>query len=151
MVARAGARPRKRKPLEAAVPAAPLLPLGACRLRRRSEVRWGHVGHGALRCRLSRPSCLLLGGVLPLAASAMHPVFQSSRRDFTFGPWKLSAARTHIMKSAQAERWGGLGAAGAGAQTGGDGTVPLLLAASPQRAPGLGRGEEPPRGCDLPP
>ncbi|NXP84035.1 TIPRL protein, partial [Passerina amoena] len=34
----------------------------------------------------------------------MHPVFQSSRRDFTFGPWKLSAARTHIMKSAQAER-----------------------------------------------
>uniref|UniRef100_A0A8D2N689 TIP41-like protein n=1 Tax=Zonotrichia albicollis TaxID=44394 RepID=A0A8D2N689_ZONAL len=34
----------------------------------------------------------------------MHPVFQSSRRDFIFGPWKLSAARTHIMKSAQAER-----------------------------------------------
>ncbi|KAF4788378.1 TIP41-like protein [Turdus rufiventris] len=34
----------------------------------------------------------------------MHPVFQSSRRDFTFGPWKLSAARTHIMKSSQAER-----------------------------------------------
>lgn len=44
----------------------------------------------------------------------MHPVFQSSRRDFTFGPWKLSAARTHIMKSAQAERWGGLRAGGAG-------------------------------------
>ncbi|XP_040516124.1 TIP41-like protein isoform X1 [Gallus gallus] len=34
----------------------------------------------------------------------MHPVFQSSRRDFTFGPWKLSAVCTHIMKSAQAER-----------------------------------------------
>ncbi|XP_010394347.2 TIP41-like protein [Corvus cornix cornix] len=32
------------------------------------------------------------------------PFSQSSRRDFTFGPWKLSAARTHIMKSAQAER-----------------------------------------------
>ncbi|XP_052521360.1 LOW QUALITY PROTEIN: TIP41-like protein [Tympanuchus pallidicinctus] len=38
------------------------------------------------------------------SAFAMHPVFQSSRRDFTFGPWKLSAVCTHIMKSAQAER-----------------------------------------------
>uniref|UniRef100_U3JT72 TIP41-like protein n=3 Tax=Passeriformes TaxID=9126 RepID=U3JT72_FICAL len=48
----------------------------------------------------SAASCLLLRG----EEAAMHPVFQSSRRDFTFGPWKLSAARTHIMKSAQAER-----------------------------------------------
>lgn len=48
-------------------------------------------------------SLLYSRGALRLA-SAMHPVFQSSRRDFTFGPWKLSAARTHIMKSAQAER-----------------------------------------------
>lgn len=45
-----------------------------------------------------RPLRALPGGC------AMHPVFQSSRRDFTFGPWRLSAARTHIMKSAQAER-----------------------------------------------
>lgn len=58
----------------------------------------------------SRRSCLLLGG----EEAAMHPVFQSSRRDFTFGPWKLSAARTHIMKSAQAERWGGLRAGAPG-------------------------------------
>ncbi|KAH1187628.1 hypothetical protein KIL84_020377 [Mauremys mutica] len=34
----------------------------------------------------------------------MYPVFQSTSRDFTFGPWRLNAARTHIMKSAQAER-----------------------------------------------
>ncbi|XP_077198148.1 TIP41-like protein [Paroedura picta] len=34
----------------------------------------------------------------------MMPAFKSSRRDFTFGPWKLTAARTHIMKSAEAER-----------------------------------------------
>ncbi|KAJ6662230.1 hypothetical protein lerEdw1_012393 [Lerista edwardsae] len=34
----------------------------------------------------------------------MMPVFKSSRRDFSFGPWKLTAARTHIMKSAEAER-----------------------------------------------
>ncbi|KAM3836850.1 TIP41-like protein isoform 1-T1 [Vipera latastei] len=34
----------------------------------------------------------------------MMPVFKSSRRDFAFGPWKLTAARTHIIKSADAER-----------------------------------------------
>ncbi|XP_008106054.1 TIP41-like protein isoform X2 [Anolis carolinensis] len=34
----------------------------------------------------------------------MMPVFKSSRRDFTFGPWKLTAARTHIIKSSEAER-----------------------------------------------
>lgn len=38
------------------------------------------------------------------AAAIMMPVFKSSRRDFSFGPWKLTAARTHIMKSAEAER-----------------------------------------------
>ncbi|KAM4814312.1 TIP41-like protein isoform X2 [Urocitellus parryii] len=30
--------------------------------------------------------------------------FQSSHRDFSFGPWKLTASKTHIMKSADVER-----------------------------------------------
>ncbi|XP_044517999.1 TIP41-like protein [Gracilinanus agilis] len=30
--------------------------------------------------------------------------FQSSRQDFSFGPWKLTAAKTHIMKSADVEK-----------------------------------------------
>ncbi|XP_036129069.1 TIP41-like protein isoform X1 [Molossus molossus] len=30
--------------------------------------------------------------------------FQSSHRDFSFGPWKLTATKTHIMKSADVEK-----------------------------------------------
>ncbi|KAG3258806.1 TIP41-like protein isoform X3 [Ictidomys tridecemlineatus] len=30
--------------------------------------------------------------------------FQSSHQDFSFGPWKLTASKTHIMKSADVER-----------------------------------------------
>ncbi|XP_009435584.1 TIP41-like protein isoform X2 [Pan paniscus] len=30
--------------------------------------------------------------------------FQSSHRDFCFGPWKLTASKTHIMKSADVEK-----------------------------------------------
>uniref|UniRef100_F6YE97 TIP41-like protein n=1 Tax=Equus caballus TaxID=9796 RepID=F6YE97_HORSE len=30
--------------------------------------------------------------------------FQSSHEDFSFGPWKLTAAKTHIMKSADVEK-----------------------------------------------
>lgn len=30
--------------------------------------------------------------------------FQSSHQDFSFGPWKLTAAKTHIMKSADVEK-----------------------------------------------
>ncbi|XP_056673275.1 TIP41-like protein [Monodelphis domestica] len=30
--------------------------------------------------------------------------FQSSRQDFSFGPWKLRAVKTHIMKSADVEK-----------------------------------------------
>ncbi|XP_037023345.1 TIP41-like protein isoform X2 [Artibeus jamaicensis] len=30
--------------------------------------------------------------------------FQSSHRDFSFGPWKLTAVKTHIMKSADVEK-----------------------------------------------
>uniref|UniRef100_A0A0A6YWU8 TIP41, TOR signalling pathway regulator-like (S. cerevisiae) n=1 Tax=Mus musculus TaxID=10090 RepID=A0A0A6YWU8_MOUSE len=29
--------------------------------------------------------------------------FQSSHQDFSFGPWKLTASKTHIMKSADVE------------------------------------------------
>ncbi|XP_066428169.1 TIP41-like protein isoform X1 [Molothrus aeneus] len=86
------ARPWKRKRHGAAVPGAPALLLVLCG-RRREE-------RGSVTSAPSAASCLLFGR----EEAAMHPVFQSSRRDFTFGPWKLSAARTHIMKSAQAER-----------------------------------------------
>ncbi|XP_006735717.2 TIP41-like protein [Leptonychotes weddellii] len=30
--------------------------------------------------------------------------FQSSHQDFSFGPWKLTASKTHIMKSADVEK-----------------------------------------------
>ncbi|XP_069460861.1 TIP41-like protein [Ambystoma mexicanum] len=30
--------------------------------------------------------------------------FKSSKQDFTFGPWKVTAAKTHIMKSADVEK-----------------------------------------------
>lgn len=31
--------------------------------------------------------------------------FKSSKQDFTFGPWKVTAAKNHIMKSKNIERW----------------------------------------------
>lgn len=74
-----------------ALAAAPSLPLGLRQGAGQSRL----TSH---RLASPRPLRALPGGC------AMHPVFQSSRRDFTFGPWRLSAARTHIMKSAQAER-----------------------------------------------
>jgi type 2A phosphatase activator TIP41 len=30
--------------------------------------------------------------------------FQSSHQDFSFGPWTLTASKTHIMKSADVEK-----------------------------------------------
>ncbi|XP_056141041.1 TIP41-like protein [Lampris incognitus] len=38
-----------------------------------------------------------------LSAMMSHG-FKSSRQDFTFGPWKVTAAKTHIMKSKDIER-----------------------------------------------
>ncbi|XP_016114372.1 TIP41-like protein [Sinocyclocheilus grahami] len=37
-------------------------------------------------------------------SSVICPGFQSSTRDFRFGPWTLTAAKTHIMKSKDIER-----------------------------------------------
>lgn len=31
--------------------------------------------------------------------------FKSSKQDFTFGPWKVTASTNHIMKSKDIERW----------------------------------------------
>lgn len=51
--------------------------------------------------------------------------FQSSHQDFSFGPWKLTASKTHIMKSADVERCGaGAGAAGPGPQDAASGGSP---------------------------
>ncbi|XP_013040198.3 TIP41-like protein [Anser cygnoides] len=102
--ASSGAAPcrcRKGKAV-AEVAAAPSLPLG---LRQGAEPSRAEPSR-AVPCRPVpfRPFRPLPGGGAVPSACAMHPVFQSSRRDFTFGPWRLSAARTHIMKSAQAER-----------------------------------------------
>ncbi|XP_054567478.1 TIP41-like protein isoform X3 [Eptesicus fuscus] len=55
-------------------------------------------GETGVRC---RRSCLLRAG--PAAAMMIHG-FQSSHRDFSFGPWKLTATKTHIMKSADVEK-----------------------------------------------
>lgn len=38
-----------------------------------------------------------------LSAMVSHG-FKSSKQDFTFGPWKVTAAKTHIMKSKDIER-----------------------------------------------
>ncbi|CDQ70090.1 unnamed protein product [Oncorhynchus mykiss] len=40
-----------------------------------------------------------------LSAMMTHG-FKSSKQDFTFGPWKVTAAKTHIMKSKDIERLG---------------------------------------------
>lgn len=37
-------------------------------------------------------------------SSLISPGFQSSKQDFSFGPWTLTAAKTHIMKSKDIER-----------------------------------------------
>ncbi|XP_030648687.1 TIP41-like protein [Chanos chanos] len=37
-------------------------------------------------------------------STTMSHGFKSSKQDFTFGPWKVTAARTHIMKSKDIER-----------------------------------------------
>lgn len=55
-------------------------------------------GETGVRC---RRSCLLCAA--PAAAMMIHG-FQSSHRDFSFGPWKLTATKTHIMKSADVEK-----------------------------------------------
>lgn len=39
---------------------------------------------------------------LPIIMSNM---FRSSKQDFTFGPWKVTVAKNHIMKSKDIERW----------------------------------------------
>lgn len=56
-------------------------------------------------CRSCSRCSGLFGEVRSGAASAMmiHG-FQSSHQDFSFGPWKLTAAKTHIMKSADVEK-----------------------------------------------
>ncbi|KAF4082019.1 hypothetical protein AMELA_G00146930 [Ameiurus melas] len=38
------------------------------------------------------------------AMSMISHGFKSSKQDFTFGPWKVTSARTHIMKSKDIER-----------------------------------------------
>ncbi|KAI4885539.1 hypothetical protein NFI96_022480, partial [Prochilodus magdalenae] len=40
----------------------------------------------------------------PPAMSTISHGFKSSKQDFTFGPWKVTAAKTHIMKSKDIER-----------------------------------------------
>ena len=39
-------------------------------------------------------------------STMMSHGFKSSKQDFTFGPWKVTAAKNHIMKSKDIERWG---------------------------------------------
>ncbi|XP_075433118.1 TIP41-like protein isoform X1 [Ascaphus truei] len=39
-----------------------------------------------------------------LVQAMMIHGFKSSKQDFNFGPWKLTAAKTHIMKSADVEK-----------------------------------------------
>ncbi|XP_023690957.1 TIP41-like protein isoform X1 [Paramormyrops kingsleyae] len=46
-------------------------------------------------------SCDLL---LATLAAMMSHGFKSSKQDFTFGPWRVTAAKTHIMKSKDIER-----------------------------------------------
>ena len=38
-------------------------------------------------------------------STMMSHGFKSSKQDFTFGPWKVTAAKNHIMKSKDIERW----------------------------------------------
>ncbi|KAK9402299.1 TIP41-like [Crotalus adamanteus] len=59
---------------------------------------------GVYSCHRRRKLSRLYACCLGVDAAIMMPVFKSSRRDFAFGPWKLTAARTHIIKSADAER-----------------------------------------------
>ncbi|XP_036199001.1 TIP41-like protein isoform X4 [Myotis myotis] len=55
-------------------------------------------GETGVRCRRSCPL-----RAAPAAAMMIHG-FQSSHRDFSFGPWTLTATKTHIMKSADVEK-----------------------------------------------
>lgn len=42
----------------------------------------------------------------PFSVLTMMPHgFKSSKQDFTFGPWKVTASTNHIMKSKDIERW----------------------------------------------
>lgn len=60
-------------------------------------------GAGVRRRRRCRPSLFRTAPAGPASAMMIHG-FQSSHQDFTFGPWKLTAAKTHIMKSADVEK-----------------------------------------------
>ncbi|KAJ8785561.1 hypothetical protein J1605_007158 [Eschrichtius robustus] len=59
------------------------------------------VGRG---CRCRRCSSLYHVAHAGPAAAVMIHGFQSSHQDFSFGPWKLTASKTHIMKSADVEK-----------------------------------------------
>ena len=65
----------------------------------------GGGGTGICRRRRYRP-CSNPFRVSPagLSAAMMIHGFQSSHQDFSFGPWKLTASKTHIMKSADVEK-----------------------------------------------
>ena len=56
------------------------------------------------RCRCRRCSNLFRVAHAGLAPAMMIHGFQSSHQDFSFGPWKLTASKTHIMKSADVEK-----------------------------------------------
>lgn len=61
-------------------------------------------GWGAgVRRRRRRSSLLRTAHAGPASAMMIHG-FQSSHQDFSFGPWKLTATKTHIMKSADVEK-----------------------------------------------
>ena len=62
----------------------------------------GGTGVGRRRCR--RCSSLFREARAGAASAMMIHGFQSSHQDFSFGPWKLTAAKTHIMKSADVEK-----------------------------------------------
>lgn len=47
---------------------------------------------------------LLLDLLLATLSAMMSHGFKSSKQDFTFGPWRVTAAKTHIMKSKDIER-----------------------------------------------
>lgn len=55
------------------------------------------------RRRRPRSSLFRPGRAGPASAMMIHG-FQSSHQDFSFGPWKLTASKTHIMKSADVEK-----------------------------------------------
>lgn len=56
------------------------------------------------RCRCHRCSNLFCVAHAGSIAAMMIHGFQSSHQDFSFGPWKLTASKTHIMKSADVEK-----------------------------------------------